>query len=94
MARGYLTMFKITGNENYKGKAISCLEWLKNNKAPGIIITAGENCLILQAGEVDRENWNQLPFGLVLSDRPFLMPMRSLEHRIFGDRFKHMQLDY
>jgi len=35
MARGYLTMLKITGNENYKNKAVSCLEWLKNNKAPG-----------------------------------------------------------
>lgn len=35
MVRGYLTMFEITGNENYKEKAISCLEFLKNNKAPG-----------------------------------------------------------
>lgn len=35
MAWGYLTMLKITGNENYKHKAVSCLEWLKNNKAPG-----------------------------------------------------------
>ena len=35
MARGYFTMFKITGNERYKEKAISCLEFLKNNKAPG-----------------------------------------------------------
>jgi hypothetical protein len=37
MARGYLTMFKITGNENYKEKASSCLEFLKNNKAPGFV---------------------------------------------------------
>ncbi|MEN6321052.1 MAG: hypothetical protein ABFD82_20150 [Syntrophaceae bacterium] len=35
MAWGYLTMFKINGNENYKNKAISCLEWLMKNKAPG-----------------------------------------------------------
>ena len=35
MAWGYLTMFKMTGDENYKHKAVSCLEWLINNKAPG-----------------------------------------------------------
>lgn len=35
MARGYLTMFKTTGNENYKDKAVSCLDFLKSNKAPG-----------------------------------------------------------
>jgi len=35
MAWGYLTMFKMNGNEAYKDKAASCLEWLKNNKAPG-----------------------------------------------------------
>jgi len=37
MAWGYLTMLKITGNEDYKLKAVSCLEWLKNNKAPGFV---------------------------------------------------------
>jgi rhamnogalacturonyl hydrolase YesR len=35
MAWGYLTMLKITGDENYKHKAAACLEWLKENKAPG-----------------------------------------------------------
>jgi hypothetical protein len=35
MARGYLTMLKITGSDDYKRKAIACLEWLKANKAPG-----------------------------------------------------------
>lgn len=35
MAWGYLTRYKITGNENHKTKAIMCLDWLKANKAPG-----------------------------------------------------------
>ena len=35
MARGYLTMFKITGDVTYKHKAVSCLDWLVKNKAPG-----------------------------------------------------------
>ena len=35
MAWGYLTMLKATGNEIYREKADSCLEWLINNKAPG-----------------------------------------------------------
>lgn len=35
MAWGYLTMFKMTRNETYKDKAVSCLEWLAKNKAPG-----------------------------------------------------------
>jgi hypothetical protein len=35
MARGYLIMLKITGNEEYKDKAEACLNFLKNNKAPG-----------------------------------------------------------
>ena len=35
MAWGYLTMLKTTGNNDYKHKAVSCLEWLINNKAPG-----------------------------------------------------------
>jgi rhamnogalacturonyl hydrolase YesR len=34
MAWGYLTMLKLTGEENYKNKAVSCLEWLVKNKAP------------------------------------------------------------
>lgn len=32
---GYLTMLRITGNENYRDKATLCLEWLMNNRAPG-----------------------------------------------------------
>lgn len=35
MAWGYLTMLKLTGDEMYKQKAVSCLDWLMNNKAPG-----------------------------------------------------------
>ncbi len=35
MAWGYLTRHKTTNAEIYKRKAIDCLEWLKNNKAPG-----------------------------------------------------------
>jgi hypothetical protein len=35
MAWGYLTMLKVTGNESYRKKAVSCLEWLMANKAPG-----------------------------------------------------------
>ena len=35
MAWGYLTMLKMTADENYKNKAVSCLEWLAKNKAPG-----------------------------------------------------------
>jgi rhamnogalacturonyl hydrolase YesR len=35
MAWGYLNMFKITGNQQYKEKAVNCLEWLIENKAPG-----------------------------------------------------------
>jgi len=34
MASGYLTMLKVTGNENYKAKAVSCLDWLMENKSP------------------------------------------------------------
>lgn len=35
MAWGYLTMLKLTGERTYRDKAVSCLEWLMNNKAPG-----------------------------------------------------------
>ena len=34
IAWGYLTMFKITGDETYKTRAIDCLEWLIKNKSP------------------------------------------------------------
>lgn len=34
MARGYLTMLKLTGREEYRQKAINCLEWLIRNKSP------------------------------------------------------------
>jgi hypothetical protein len=37
MACGYLTMLKIIGNESYRKKAVSCLEWLMDNKAPGFV---------------------------------------------------------
>lgn len=37
MAWGYLTMLKITGNEGYREKAVSCLEWLMDHKAPGFV---------------------------------------------------------
>lgn len=35
MAWGYLTMLKATGDQSYRAKAISCLEWLKKNRSPG-----------------------------------------------------------
>ena len=34
MAWGYCNMFKLTGNQQYKTKIISCLEWLIHNKSP------------------------------------------------------------
>lgn len=35
MAWGYLQMLKATGNREYWTKAVSCLDWLDKNKAPG-----------------------------------------------------------
>lgn len=35
MAWGYCHMFKLTGNEAYRTKIASCLEWLIENKSPG-----------------------------------------------------------
>ena len=35
MAWGYLTMYKLTDKKQYKDKAVSNLEWLIQNKAPG-----------------------------------------------------------
>ena len=35
MAWGYLKMLKLTGDERYRQKAVSCLEWLTTHKAPG-----------------------------------------------------------
>ena len=34
MAWGYLTMFKLTEDEAYKGKATNCLNWLIEHKSP------------------------------------------------------------
>ncbi|MCG8569836.1 MAG: hypothetical protein MJB14_06825 [Spirochaetes bacterium] len=34
MAWGYLTMFKLTGDNSYKDKALTLLDWLDKNKAP------------------------------------------------------------
>lgn len=34
MAWGYLTMMKLTSEQEYKEKAINCLEWLIKNKSP------------------------------------------------------------
>jgi rhamnogalacturonyl hydrolase YesR len=34
MASGYLTMYKKTGDETYKTRALDCLEWLMKNKSP------------------------------------------------------------
>ena len=34
MAWGYCNMFKLTGDQQYKTKIISCLEWLIENKSP------------------------------------------------------------
>ncbi|MFX0134508.1 MAG: hypothetical protein ACFFDN_12785 [Candidatus Hodarchaeota archaeon] len=35
MAAGYLRMLKRNGNQQYKNKAINCLNWLIENKSPG-----------------------------------------------------------
>ncbi len=35
IARGYLRMFALTGNPEYRNKAISCLDWLIENRSPG-----------------------------------------------------------
>lgn len=35
MAGGYLIMYKLTGDETYKNKAVLCLDWLIENKSPG-----------------------------------------------------------
>jgi polysaccharide biosynthesis protein VpsJ len=34
MARGYIALLMRTGNEEYRQKAIACLEWLIHNKSP------------------------------------------------------------
>ena len=34
MAWGYLTMLRLTGNQQYREKAIQCLDWLIENKSP------------------------------------------------------------
>lgn len=34
MAWGYLIMFKSTGDQKYKEKAVKCLDWLMENKSP------------------------------------------------------------
>jgi len=35
LARGYLRLFVATGQEQYKQKAIACLDWLKDNPSKG-----------------------------------------------------------
>ena len=35
MAGGYLTMLKLTGDKKCRDKAVSCLNWLMENKSPG-----------------------------------------------------------
>jgi hypothetical protein len=35
IAAAYLAMLRLTGNEAYRRKAVSCLEWVKNNRSPG-----------------------------------------------------------
>lgn len=34
MAWGYLKMYKLTGDQQYREKSVKCLEWLIENKAP------------------------------------------------------------
>jgi hypothetical protein len=34
MAAGYITMYRLTGDPEYREKAIRCLEWLRRNKSP------------------------------------------------------------
>ncbi|MCH2373529.1 MAG: hypothetical protein MK538_05060 [Planctomycetes bacterium] len=35
MAWGYVDMYKLTGNEEYKEKAVTLFDWLDKNRAPG-----------------------------------------------------------
>ncbi len=35
MAWGYCWMFRLTGRDEYRRKAFSCLDWLMDNKSPG-----------------------------------------------------------
>jgi rhamnogalacturonyl hydrolase YesR len=35
MAWGYITMFRLTEDQQYKDKAVRCLDWLERNKSPG-----------------------------------------------------------
>lgn len=35
IARAYLIMFKLSGDDGYKQKATACLDWLTANRAPG-----------------------------------------------------------
>jgi rhamnogalacturonyl hydrolase YesR len=44
MAWGYLTMLKVTGEPQYKQKAVNCLEWLIENKSPGYKNYSWGNC--------------------------------------------------
>jgi len=37
MVGGYLSMLRLTGDEKYKNKAVSCLDWLMENKSPDFV---------------------------------------------------------
>jgi hypothetical protein len=34
MAAGYLTLYRLTGDQEYRRKAVGCLEWLMSHKSP------------------------------------------------------------
>jgi len=44
MAGGYLILYRVTGNEEYKNKAIECLLWLDKNKAKKYARHSWANC--------------------------------------------------
>lgn len=45
-ARGYLKLYQLTGNKNYKDEAIRCLHWLIDHKSPYSKDFAWGRCLI------------------------------------------------
>jgi hypothetical protein len=44
MARGYLILYRTTGREEYKNKAVECLRWLDKNKAKKYAKHSWANC--------------------------------------------------
>ena len=76
MAWGYLTRYKTTNDENYKRKAIDCLEWLKANKAPGYKDYSWGKTHDFASRGGRQGKLNQLQYGQVSSVLRFLKRMK------------------